>query len=317
MSEDHKAWILVNPTTWKEAEVRSAAFHEDKWLATWRKENNQQGEETQDLFEKESDTQQPPRRFTELLNSQLISSEPETRDKPGDDFVSLIVQPDGAAFYIGNLSALFTGDLPPEPRTVEEALSGPNADKWKAAMDQEMHTMLERGTWELTELPPSKKHVGLRWVFKIKTNADGSLEKFKARLVAKGFTHIEGEDFYQIFAPVSDYTTVRMLLAVAAVRKHAIIQLDVKNAFLYGDIDAQIYMKQPEGYHDGTSRVCKLVKALYGLKQSPCMWYHKLCEILEKHQLKKSIHDEALFVSHVTPNNPVWCLVYVDGILGC
>ena len=109
----------------------------------------------------------------------------------------------------------------------------------------------------------------MKWVFKIKTNADGSLDKFKVRLVAKGFTQIEGEGFYQIFATVSEYTTERMLLAVAAVRKHAIIQLDVMNAFLYGDIDAHIYMRQPEGYHDGTSRACKLVEALYGLKQSP------------------------------------------------
>ena len=229
--------------------------------------------------------------------------------------MSLIVETDGVAFYMGNLSALFTGEIPPEPKTVDEALTGPYADKWKQAMDTEMQTLLERGTWELTELPPGKKPVGVKWVFKIKTNANGSLDKFKARLVAKGFTQIEGEDFYQIFAPVSDYTTARMLLAVAAVRKYAIIQLDVKNAFLYGDIDANIYMKQPDGYHDGTTKVCKLVKALYGLKQSPRMWYHKLSEILEKHQFKKSMHDEALFVSHKAPENPVWCLIYVDDIL--
>jgi hypothetical protein len=198
---------------------------------------------------------------------------------------------------------------------VEEALSGPYADKWKAAMDTEMQTLLERGTWELTQLPPGKKPVGVKWVFKVKTNSDGSLEKFKARLVAKGFTQIEGEDFFQIFAPVSDYTTARMLLAVAAVRKYALVQLDVKNAFLYVDIDAQIYMKQPEGYHDGTTRVCKLVKALYGLKQSPRMWYHKLSDILEKHQFRKSIHDEALFICNQEPDKPVWCLVYVDDIL--
>ena len=74
-------------------------------------------------------------------------------------------------------------------------------------------------------------------------------------------------------------------------------------------------MKQPEGYHDGTSRVCKLVKALYGLKQSPRMWYHKLSEIIRKHQFKMSIHDEALFIRDKSPNNPVWCLIYVDDIL--
>ena len=121
----------------------------------------------------------------------------------------------------------------------------------------------------VSRIVEGKKLVGVKWVFNVKTNADGSIDKFKALLVAKGFTQIHGEDFYQIIAPMSDYTTARMLLAITAVRKHAIIQLDVKNAFLYGDIDAQIYMKQPEGNRDGTYIVCKLVKALYGLKQSP------------------------------------------------
>ena len=95
-----------------------------------------------------------------------------------------------------------------------------------------------------------------------------------------------------------------MLLVVAAIRKLGIIQLDMKNAFLYGDIDAQIYMKQPEGSHDGTSRVCKLVKAFYSLKQSPRMWYHKIYEILKKHQFRMSNHDKALFICDKSPQNP-------------
>jgi hypothetical protein len=317
MSEDHKAWLLVNPNTGKEAEVRSAAFHEDKWLCTWRRERNEHVDPTPEPFEKQVESTPLQRNFGELLRSQTaqaetVAEEPENCDT---DFVSLIVEGNDYAFYMGNLAAFFSGELPPEPHTVAEALKGPYAPKWKEAMDTEMNTLMERGTWELTELPPGKKPVGVTWVFKVKTNADGSLDKFKARLVAKGFTQIEGEDFYQIFAPVSDYTTARMLLAVAAVRKHAIIQLDVKNAFLYGDIDAQIYMKQPEGYHDGTSRVCKLVKALYGLKQSPRMWYHKLSEILRKHQFRMSIHDEALFICDRAPETPVWCLIYKDDIL--
>ena len=134
-------------------------------------------------------------------------------------------------------------------------------------MNTEMHTLMERGTRKLTELLASKKPIGVTWIFQVKTNADGSLNKFKARLVAKGFIHIKGEDIYLIFALVSDCTIARMLLVVAGVKKHAMIQLGVKNAFLYGDIDAQIYMKQLAGYHDGTSTVCKLVTALYGLKQ--------------------------------------------------
>ena len=125
-------------------------------------------------------------------------------------------------FYMGNLAPLFSGEPPPEPCTVAKALKGPYAPKWNEAMDTMMHTLMERGTWELTELLECKTPVGVKWVFKVKTNTDGSLDKFKVRLVVKGFTHIEREGFYQIFALVSDYTTTRMLLAVAAVRKHAI-----------------------------------------------------------------------------------------------
>ena len=106
-----------------------------------------------------------------------------------------------------------------------------------------------------------------------------------------------------------------MLLSVVAVWKDAIIQMDVKNAFLYGEIDSKIYMKQPEGNHDGTYRVCKLVKALYGINWSPRMWYHKFLEIMEKHQFRKNIHDEALFISDKSLGNPIWCLIYVDDIL--
>ena len=168
-----------------------------------------------------------------------------------------------------------------------------------------MQTRLKQRTWELAKHPPWKKPVGVKWVFKMKTETEGSLDKFQARLVAKGFTHIEGENFFKIFAPVSYYTTARMVLIVAVVKKYAIIL-----AFLYGDIHAQIYMRQQEGYHDGTSRVCKLVKALYGLKQSPRMWYHKPPKIIEKHQFKRSIHDDALFISHKTPYG-AWCMLTI------
>ena len=314
MSEDHKAWLLVNPSNGKETEVRSAHFHENKYLKDWRSDNNMAIEETVVPFEKQETLPQPQRDFKSMYRSEVAPyALPEQEAEKS--FVSLIIQEDEFSFYMDNLSALFTGELPPEPKTAEEALTGPYAEKWKEAMDSEIHTLLERGTWELTELPPGKKPVGVKWVFKVKTKVDGSLDKFKARLVAKGFTQIAGEDFYEIFAPVSDYTTARMLLAVAAVKRYAITQLDVKNAFLYGEIDANIYMKQPDGYHDGTTKVCKLVKALYGLKQSPRMWYYKLSAILEKNHFVRSIHDEALFINRKQPDKPVWCLIYVDDIL--
>ena len=106
-------------------------------------------------------------------------------------------------------------DLPKEPATVHEALNGPHADEWTKAMDAEMAILTKRGTWELVELPKGHRLVGAKWVF----NADGSIERCEARLVAKGFTQVHMEDFYETYAPVSDYTTARLLLAIVAVKK--------------------------------------------------------------------------------------------------
>ena len=248
-----------------------------------------------------------------------IPSSKYYQDLLRDQSVFLTVTQDEASshelnLYSTNLHALVaqaSTSLPPEPTSAKEALSGPYAEDWKKAMDAEMETLTERGTWELVELPAHHRPVGVKWVFKIKTNADGSLEKFKARLVAKGFSQVYLTDYRETFAPVSDYTTARLLLAIAAVKRYALVQLDIKNAFLYGDMDTIVYMKQPDGYNDGTDRVCKLVKSLYGLKQSPRMWYQRLSSALVKMGFTKSIHDEALFISDA----PVWCLIYVDDIL--
>ena len=166
----------------------------------------------------------------------------------------MVLTKDEAKVFTDDIYYAFNAlNLPVEPSTAFEALKGPNANEWKEAMDKEIKTLTDRGTWVLEELPPGKKPVGVKWVLKVKTQADGSLDKFKARLVAKGFTQIEGQDFTVTFAPVSDYTTARMFLAICAVKKFHLLQLDVKNAFLYGDMDAHVYMKQPEGYSDGTN----------------------------------------------------------------
>jgi hypothetical protein len=123
------------------------------------------------------------------------------------------------------------------------------------------------------------------------------------------------QDFYETYAPVSDYTTARLLLTIVAVKKLYLVQLDVKNAFLYGGMDATVFMKQPEGYNDGTNRACKLIKSLYGLKQSPRMWYNCLSEALSRNGFRKSIHDQALFIRTNDKETTIWCLVYVDDIL--
>ena len=319
MSERHKGWILVDPYTYKETHVRSAKFHQNmtgKWWKLWKTKFSQPPETN--VFEV-SEMNNPPMEedddVVEVTPSAPTVEPMMTRSKTKGEFSGVIITPDEAKVYTDDIHYAFnTLNLPVDPSTAYEALNGPNSKEWKDAMNKEIQTLTDRGTWVLEELPPGKKPVGVKWVLKVKTQADGSLDKFKARLVAKGFTQIEGQDFTMTFAPVSDYTTARMFLAVCAVKKYHLLQLDVKNAFLYGEMDAHVYMKQPEGYSDGTDRVCKLVKSLYGLKQSPRMWYERLSSALKRHGFHTSDYDDALFINlGLLP--PVWCLVYVDDIL--
>lgn len=152
------------------------------------------------------------------------------------------------------------------PNTYEEAMTSMNADKWKAAMNDEYQSLIENETWILEHLPQGRELVKCKWVYAIKENANGDVIRYKARLVAKGFSQIPGIDYQETFAPVVRYTSIRILLAIAASRNLQISQLDAVTAFLNGNLYEEIYMEQPKHYRDGTNRCCKLKKALYGLK---------------------------------------------------
>jgi len=134
---------------------------------------------------------------------------------------------------------------------------------------------IANGTWELTPLPKGRKAVKCKWVFRTKKDARGVVVRFKARLVAKGCSQVEGVDFSETFAPVAKFNTIRIILALAAAMGLEIHQMDVKTAFLNGELDVVIYMEQPEGFvQKGREHlVCKLRKTLYGLKQSGRAWY--------------------------------------------
>ena len=124
-------------------------------------------------------------------------------------------------------------------------------------MNEEIHALEKTHTWDLVDLPPNKTPVGCKWVYKIKTRSDGTIERYKARLVAKGYTQEYGIDYEETFAPVARVTSVRSLLAIAAVQKWKLYQMDVKNAFLHGDLMEEIYMHPPPGFHS-PHKVCKL-----------------------------------------------------------
>ena len=200
-----------------------------------------------------------------------------------------------------------------EPNSVEDALSNPN---WVQAMKSEMNAMHDNNTWELVPRPVGKNIVGSRWIFKIKRNADGSINRYKARLVAQGFSQEQGIDFSEVFSPVARSVTIRSLLAVANIHNLEIHQMDVTTAFLNGDLDYEIYMEQPRGFIDAEhpTYVCKLKKSIYGLKQAARCWNTTLTQYLASVGYVKSTADDCVYVKTMKDNFVILAL-YVDDVI--
>jgi len=178
-----------------------------------------------------------------------------------------------------------------------------------------MTSLQENSTWTLEQQPIGVRPIPAKWVFKRKQDALGNIERYKARLVAKGFMQKEGIDYNEVFAPVSKHTTLRTLLSLAAAEDLELHQLDIKTAFLNGDLEETIYMQQPEGYAEGgPSMVCRLRKSLYGLKQAPRAWNTRLKQELEGMGFTASEADAGLFTAQYKGSN-IYILVYVDDIL--
>jgi hypothetical protein len=202
-----------------------------------------------------------------------------------------------------------------EPATYVDAMQSSDREKWQVAMDDEMNSLLQNHTWELVEKPCDRAVIKNRWVYRVKTNVDGSVDRFKARLVAKGYSQQAGIDYTETFSPVARLDTVRALLSVAAAEHLNLCQFDVKTAFLYGTIDEVIYMQQPEGFDDGTDKVCLLKKSLYGLKQSPRCWNATFKAFLDSHDLKQSASDPCLFYSERASHKLILALYVDDGLV--
>ena len=137
-------------------------------------------------------------------------------------------------------------------------------------MNVEMQSMYDNQVWNLVDAPANSKTIGCKWIFKKKIDMDGKVHTFKARLVAKGFTQTHGVDYDETFSPVAMLKSIRILIAIAAYYDYEIWQMDVKTAFLNGNLAEDVYMTQPEGFvhPDYPNRVCKLQKSIYGLKQA-------------------------------------------------
>ncbi|CAI5478185.1 unnamed protein product [Closterium sp. Yama58-4] len=205
-------------------------------------------------------------------------------------------------------------EMPGEPATLKEALESSDAEEWKKAMESELKSIEENDTYELVELPEGRTAITSKWLFKIKSDADGKIERYKSRLVAKGYQQKENVDYKELFAPMVKPTTLRTLLTGAAIKGWVVKQLDIVTAFLNGILEEEIFMAQPEGFDDGSGRVWKLKKALYGLKQAPRQWYMKLREVLEEIGFTPSTADHSLFMLGEGEQRS-FMVVYVDDIL--
>lgn len=200
-----------------------------------------------------------------------------------------------------------------EPDTFEAA--EPH-ECWRLAMLNEMQCIEENETWELTDLPAVKCPIGLKWVYKIKKDAAGNVIKHKAHLVAKGYVQKAGINFDEVFAPVARLDSVRLILAIAAHVGWKVHHLDVKLAFLNGELDEEVYVVQPPGFvRDGCdSKVLRLKKALYGLRQAPRAWNTKLDDTLPHLGFTRSPNEHAVY-ARGDGNKRVLLGVYVDDLI--
>ena len=202
-----------------------------------------------------------------------------------------------------------------EPRTIHDVYKSPYKQEWITAMADELESIRQNDVWTLVDLPPNKRVLGNRWVFKAKTDPNGQVEKFKARLVVKGYNQRFGEDYNQLYSPVIRFDGIRIILAIAAREGLFLYQYDVKTAFLSAKVEEEIYTNQPDGFDDGSGRVCLLKKALYGLKQAPRAFSKKMADTILSLGFIQSKADPCVFYSKESQPRCIIGVYVDDGIL--
>ena len=303
---DNSSWSSDSLSMNKSDDLRNITFSPSQ-----NGENiSQEHEESQNMTRTSSINDQIHNEIA-ARNGQQLENRPVTRSMTGTlkpiydpksfypDYVPPIQEEHNTALYSMN----------DEPQTVKEAKESKDWNKWQEAMKEEIQALESNNTWTIVDKPPKVKPIKAKWIFKLKLNTDGSVERYKARLVAKGYSQIPDVDYKLTFAPVAAMTTVRLLLATAAQYNMNIVQFDIKTAFLYGDLDEELYMECPEYYDAPQGKVCKLIKSLYGLKQAPRQWHKKFDSFLKKFNLIQSQYDRCLYYSE---DRKVLLTIYVD-----
>ncbi|GJU91243.1 zinc finger, CCHC-type containing protein [Tanacetum coccineum] len=188
---------------------------------------------------------------------------------------------------------------------------------WKEAINDEMDYIMGNNTWVLADLPPGCKPLGCKWIFKRKLKVDGTIEKFKARLVIQGFKQKSRIDYFDTYALVAHINTIRLLIAMASIQNLIIHQMDVKTAFLNGELDEEVYINQPQGFimHGNENKVCKLIKSLHGLKRAPKKCHQKFDEVVLSNGYLLNQVDKCVYRKFDESGKGVIICLYVDDML--
>ena len=185
------------------------------------------------------------------------------------------------------------------PRNYKHAMECEEREEWKSAMQRQVDSLNDMGTWTLVALPKGKRAIKGGWVFRLKRDADGRVIEYKARYVARGYAQQAGVDYFETYAPVAKIKSLRFVFALAAQLKLSLHQIDFASAYLFGKLEEEVYMEQPEGFNSGDGRVCKLNKSIYGLKQAGRVWNQLLNRTLVQLGFHRCKSDNCVYIRRV------------------
>ncbi|CAA7047040.1 unnamed protein product [Microthlaspi erraticum] len=258
----------------------------------------------------EAETEDVSADAVDLTNYQLARDRGRRQPKPPAKFSD----------YSEVAFALLTAEFvtSEEPSCYHEARRSKDWVKWNGGMTEEMESLWKNGTWIIVDRPKDKKVIGSRWLYRLKSGIPGvESERHKARVVARGFTQKEGIDYQEVFAPVVKHLSIRILMSLVVKEDLELEQMDVKTAFLHGELEEELYMEQPEGFvvDPKKDQVCLLKKSLYGLKQAPRQWNKKFNAFMMSQKFTRSGHDPCVYVKEVGDEEFIYLLLYVDDML--
>ncbi|CAL2249603.1 unnamed protein product [Prunus armeniaca] len=297
-STQSKGYRVYNPKTKKFMITRDVEFDE---LASWNWEEEKVEKKSVTITQScREETEESPSTIPQPTTPPAIqdegSPEPEQRTRSLQDI-----------YETCNFITI-------EPENFEAVVK---EEIWRKAMEEEIKTIEKNKTWELVDRPKDKEIIGVKWVYKTKFNPDGSIQKHKARLVAKGYSQQPGIDFNKTFAPIARLDTIRTLVALAAQKKWKVFQLDVKSAFLNGELEEEIYVEQPQGFIEqgGENKALKLKKAMYGLKEAPRAWNNRIDKYFINVGFRRSKSEPTLYTKTQGKSDILIVSLYVDDLI--